>query len=201
LALKVSRSKVDTRRVTRPLAVATAAVALVAGGTASGLASAAASPHGPRVVLRAGAITEVPALETDVLAAINALRRSRGLAPLRASAPLATAAREHSMSMAERGVFEHSSPNGSPFWQRLAAGYGRHGDRLWRVGENMAWAAPGLHARSVLELWLTSPAHRENLFAPAWREIGLGAVHARAAPGVYQGFDVTILTVDFGVRR
>jgi uncharacterized protein YkwD len=201
LALKVSRSKADTRRVTRPLAVATAAVALVAGGSDSGSASAAASPHGPRVVLRAGAITEVPALETDVLAAINDLRRSRGLAPLRASGPLATAAREHSMSMAERGVFEHTSPNGSPFWKRVAARYRRHGDRLWRVGENMAWAAPELNAQRVLELWLTSAPHRENLLAPAWREIGLGAVHAPAAAGVYEGFEVTILTVDFGVRR
>lgn len=184
----------------RPLAVATAAVALVAGGSASGLASAGTS-HGPRVVLRAGAITEVPVLESDVLAAINDLRRSRGLAPLRASGPLTTAAREHSMSMAERGVFEHTSPNGSPFWKRVAARYRRHGDRLWRVGENMAWAAPELMTQRVLELWLASAPHRENLLAPAWREIGLGAVHAPAAPGVYEGFDVTILTVDFGVRR
>jgi uncharacterized protein YkwD len=200
LAVKVSRSRADTRSVIRPLAVATAAVALVAGGSASGLASAATS-HGPRAVVRAAAITEVPALETDVLAAINDLRRSQGLAPLRASGPLSSSAREHSMSMAERGVFEHTSPNGSPFWKRVAARYRRHGDRLWRVGENMAWAAPELNAQRVLELWLASPAHRENLFAPAWREIGLGAVHAPAAPGVYEGFDVTILTVDFGVRR
>ena len=150
--------------------------------------------------MRAGAITEVPALETDVLAAINDLRRSRGLEPLRASGPLTTAAREHSVSMAEHGVFEHTSPNGSPFWKRVAASYRRHGDRLWRVGENMAWAAPELNAQRVLELWLTSAPHRENLFAPGWREIGVGAVHAPAAPGVYEGLDVTILTVDFGVR-
>ncbi len=198
--MKVSRSKADTRSVIRPLAVAIAAVALVAGGSASGLASAATS-YGPRVVLHAGAITEVPALETDVLAEINDLRRSRGLALLRATGPLITAAREHSMSMAERGVFEHTSSNGSPFWKRVAARYRRHGDRLWRVGENIAWAAPELNAPRALELWLASPAHRENLFAPAWREIGLGAVHALAAPGVYEGSEVTILTVDFGVRR
>jgi uncharacterized protein YkwD len=48
---------------------------------------------------------------------------------------------------------------------------------------------------------LASPTHRENLLAPAWREIGLGAVHAIGAGGVYNGLDATILTADFGVRR
>jgi uncharacterized protein YkwD len=189
----------------RPLAVATAAVALVAGGASSGLASAATLPsgiaHAPRATLRAGGITEVPALEDRVLEAINELRQSRGLRPLRASSALATAAREHTVAMAERGFFEHASPNGSPFWKRLAARYRRRGGRLWRVGENMAWAAPALNARHALEMWLESPPHRENLFAPGWREIGLGAVHALGAPGVYEGFDVIIVTVDFGVRR
>ncbi len=189
----------------RPLAVATAAVAVAAGGSASGstaaATSAAAAAQAPRVSMRAGGITGMPALETDVLAAINTLRRSRGLLPLRASVPLATAAREHSLSLAERGVFDHASPNGSPFWKRLAAKYRQHGGRLWRVGENLAWAAPELNAQRALELWLKSPPHRENLFRPGWREIGLGAVHALAAPGVYGGSDVTILTADFGFRR
>jgi hypothetical protein len=36
---------------------------------------------------------------------------------------------------------------------------------------------------------------------PRWREIGVSAVHENAAPGVYKGLDVTIVTTDFGVRR
>jgi uncharacterized protein YkwD len=64
----------------------------------------------------------------------------------------------------------------------------------------MVWASPGLSADQALEMWLNSPPHRKNLLTPAWREIGLGAVRALAAPGVYQGRDVTILTADFGVR-
>jgi uncharacterized protein YkwD len=191
--------------VIRPLAVATAALALVAGGSASGLARAAtfgdAAAHARQASLRVGGITEVPALETGVLAAINDLRRNHGLAPLRASVQLASTARQHSLSMAQHGYFEHASLNGSPFWKRIAAKYRQHGGRIWRVGENMAWAAPGLNARLALQLWLKSPPHRENLFAPAWREIGLGAVHAPGAPGVYEGFNVTILTADFGARR
>ena len=30
---------------------------------------------------------------------------------------------------------------------------------------------------------------------------GVAAVHQAAAPGVYKGLDVTIVTTDFGVRR
>jgi uncharacterized protein YkwD len=49
-------------------------------------------------------------------------------------------------------------------------------------------------------MWLDSPPHRKILLTSAWREVGLGAVRALAAPGVYKGLDVTILTADFGVR-
>jgi uncharacterized protein YkwD len=50
-------------------------------------------------------------------------------------------------------------------------------------------------------MWLASPDHRANLMNPRWREIGVAAVYAADAPGVYQGLDVTIITTDFGVRR
>jgi uncharacterized protein YkwD len=102
--------------------------------------------------------------------------------------------------MAEKGVFEHTSLDGSPFFVRLESAYPSHGKRFWSVGENLAWAYPALSARQALALWLASPAHRENLLSPVWREIGLGAVHV-VAGGVYGGRNVTILTADFGVRR
>jgi uncharacterized protein YkwD len=143
----------------------------------------------------------MPTLETKVLDAINDLRRSQGLVPLRPSAALARAARQHSESMAENGFFDHTSVNGTPFWKRLGAKYPQQKSRLWRVGENMIWGAPALSAQRALDLWLKSPEHRAILLAPSWREIGLGAVHALAAPGVYVGSSVTILTADFGVRR
>ncbi len=143
----------------------------------------------------------MPTLETRVLDAINDLRRSLGLAPLRQSTALAEAARQHSESMAENGFFDHTSLNGVPFSQRLGAKYPQQRSRVWRVGENMVWATPALSARLALNLWLKSPEHRAILLAPSWREIGLGAVHALSAPGVYAGSTVTILTADFGVRR
>ena len=49
-------------------------------------------------------------------------------------------------------------------------------------------------------MWLESPGHRRVLLTPAWREIGLSAVHTASAPRVYDGLEVTIVTADFGVR-
>ncbi len=138
-------------------------------------------------------------LEMQVLAATNDLRRARGIVPLRLSPALAAAASQHSLSMAEHGYFEHTSLDGLPLSKRVEAAYPKKGSR-WTLGENLAWASPGMSARLALRLWLASPPHREILLSPAWREIGLGAVHALVG-GVYQGRDVTILTADFGVRR
>jgi uncharacterized protein YkwD len=68
------------------------------------------------------------------------------------------------------------------------------------VAENLIWSSPVLSADDAIKLWMDSPPHRKNLLTPGWREVGLGAVRALGAPGVYRGLDVTILTADFGVR-
>ena len=58
-----------------------------------------------------------------------------------------------------------------------------------------------MNAKRALRMWLNSPAHRRILMTPHWREIGISAVYAPAAPGVYGGRPVTIVTADFGVRN
>jgi uncharacterized protein YkwD len=140
-------------------------------------------------------------LERGVLAEVNALRRSRGLAPLRLSRQLSTAARTHSTAMARRGFFRHESADGSPFWQRVRRYYAAGGYGHWSVGENLLWSSPNVDARGALRMWLSSPPHRRTLLTREWREIGLSAVHVASAPGTYGGREVTILTADFGVRR
>jgi uncharacterized protein YkwD len=146
-------------------------------------------------------VRAVASLERGVLAEVNALRRRHGLAPLRLNASLSAAADGHSRSMALRGFFGHDSADGSPFWQRVKRHYGSKGFPYWSVGENLVWAAPELSARTAVQMWLSSPPHRKNLLTPRWREIGLSAVRAEAAPGVFDGLDVVIVTADFGVRR
>lgn len=145
--------------------------------------------------------TRVASLESSVLREINALRRTHGRAPLRLSANLSAAAAAHSRSMGTRGFFEHASADGTPFWRRIERHYGRRGFSHWSVGENLLWASPGLAPADAVKRWLASPPHRANLLDRRWREVGLGAVQVPAAPGTFEGLDVTILTADFGFRR
>jgi uncharacterized protein YkwD len=174
------------RRIAVGLGLAVLLTAVASGG-------GAATAHGAAAT---GPIVRVPSLEAQVLAAINALRSGRGLATLRPSGALAAGAQEHSISMAQNGYFAHTSAKDAPFWARAEAGR-----RFRSVGENIAWASPTLSASETVALWLSSPTHRAILLARGWRVIGLGAVHAQAAPGVFAGLDVTVLTADFAGRR
>jgi uncharacterized protein YkwD len=138
-------------------------------------------------------------LESKLLDEINVARQAHGLRALRPSPGLAAAAQEHSVEMVAKGFFDHTLDGGSPA-DRVGRYYSPAGFRVWRVGENLLWASPGVNARRAVRAWLQSPGHRANLLAPRWREIGIAAVRAESAPGYFQGREVTVLTVDFGAR-
>lgn len=139
-------------------------------------------------------------LETQVLDALNAIRRLHGLAPLRLAEPLSAAADSHSRTMGRFGFFSHDSRDGTDFSQRVKRFYGPGRNGSWSVGENLLWASPRIGAAAALRMWMGSPGHRKNILSPRWREIGLSAVTVARAPGVYGGRDVTIVTTDFGTR-
>jgi uncharacterized protein YkwD len=107
--------------------------------------------------------------ERRLLAAVNRERARRGRPPLAADPRLAAAAAAHSRAMAERGFFDHCDPDtGSLPWRRVEdAGY------LWRaVGENVAAGRgePG----EVLDQWLDSRGHRDNLLSRDFVAAGIG---------------------------
>jgi len=140
-------------------------------------------------------------LEAPVLRELNRVRAEHRLPLLRASRPLARAADFHALSMAGRGYFSHTSANGTTFDRRIARFYPVAGRSYWSVGENLLWSAPTITPRRAVELWMASPGHRRNILSPRYREIGISAVRASAAPGVFAGREVTILVTDFGTRR
>jgi uncharacterized protein YkwD len=176
-------------RVVRRLAAALLAAAAAAAVMVSGSMAATQQPT-----------VALSSLESGVVDGINALRAQNGLAPLSLSSELTAAARAHTTEMAADGYFEHESADGQAFWKRIAAFYPQ-GDRAsWSVGENLLYASPDIDAAGAVQAWIDSPEHLANMLDPHWRDIGVGAVHAVAAPGEYEGQDVTIVTVDFGVR-
>lgn len=160
----------------------------------SSVVQISSSAHG------AASSVRLKALERKVLRRLNAYRRTHGRAPVRMQKQLRRAALAHARAMGKRGFFTHESANGEAFDRRIKRYYGVRGFRSWSVGENLLWASGSLNAKRAISLWDGSPGHRRNMREGGWRQIGVAAVRVRSAPGVFQGFDVTIVVTDFGTR-
>ena len=80
--------------------------------------------------------------------------------------------------MVSQGYFEHTSPAGVTFIDRIAATGYTQGARSWVVGENLVWGTGPLStpASHWSPSWMNSPPHRENLLRARFREIGIAAV-------------------------
>jgi uncharacterized protein YkwD len=123
--------------------------------------------------------------QLSLLTAINSARAAAGVAPLRASSTLTSAASWQSRALARAGYLDHTSPDGSTLVDRLMRA-------RWRgmaAGEDLAVA--GAPADAVA-MWLQSPGHRENLLRPSFRTVGLGL-----ARGVWNGREAFYVTADF----
>lgn len=116
-------------------------------------------------------------MENSIACLINDERTSRGLRAVQPNGDLADAALSHSKEMVDESYFEHTSPAGLSFMDRIQrTGYMR-GVRSWMVGENLVWGTENLSTPdSLVTAWMNSPPHRENLLRARFREIGIAAV-------------------------
>lgn len=115
-------------------------------------------------------------LAGEALQRINAVRasgqscggRSMGpAAPLKWDPSLYTAAERHALDMARRNYFEHRSPEGSDVSERVSDT--RYN---WKsVGENLAGGDRSV--AEVVQSWLRSPQHCENLMDPKFRDVAV----------------------------
>jgi uncharacterized protein YkwD len=160
--------------VSRPRNLLTA-VALVATWALIAGSSASAADCGP-VTTQVTGLSQGQ-MESSIGCLINDERASYGLQPVTPNADLHRAALSHSNEMVDEGYFEHTSPAGLTFIDRIdATGYMR-GARSWVVGENLVWGTGPLSTpQSLVTSWMNSPPHRENLLRPTFREIGIAAV-------------------------
>jgi uncharacterized protein YkwD len=108
------------------------------------------------------------ALRMAVVCLINQQRTSRHLPPLRASLLLDRSAQSWTNAMISSDVFSH----GANFAGRIsAAGY------VWRsAGENIAtgFQTP----RSVVNAWMASTGHCQNILNPTYGNVGTGVSRA-----------------------
>jgi len=88
--------------------------------------------------------------------------------PVSWSDNLAMAAYLHSGDMALNNFFSHTGSDGSSPGQRIS----RQGYPWWTYGENIAVGYPTVS--SVIQGWLGSAGHCQNMMNPAFTEIGAG---------------------------
>jgi uncharacterized protein YkwD len=134
-------------------------------------------PNTPHCAAAAAWNVQWSGYENEVLRLSNEYRRTGatcGTTPyapapaLTMSPALRCAARLHSKDMIDRAYFSHTTPDGVTFSQRITqAGYS------WRTaGENIAsgYRTP----REVVDGWIKSPGHCQNLMKSAFTQIGIG---------------------------
>jgi uncharacterized protein YkwD len=105
--------------------------------------------------------------QEQVVSLTNAERQRAGCGPLTINASITAAAQGHASDMSNRDYFEHTTPEGVTFDQRIRnSGYSKPG------AENIAKGAST--ADQVVELWMNSPGHRANILNCDLNTIGVG---------------------------
>jgi uncharacterized protein YkwD len=102
--------------------------------------------------------------------------------------------------MLELGFFEHTSPDGTSFDDRIRRFYSDSGWRSWAVGETLLSSSGRLSAREIVATWVDSPPHRGVILSRLYREAGVGVYFAPSAVGQFSGEPALAVTADFGLR-
>ncbi|HEY4995269.1 MAG TPA: CAP domain-containing protein, partial [Aestuariivirga sp.] len=120
-----------------------------------------------------------PAVEQLLLAKLNELRASKGLARLAVEGAFTGAARAHAMDMAQRNYLGHNSATGLDFSGRMKALQGGV-MRYSTIGENAVMMYPphnvGQVADTLFHSWLNSPPHLHNMLRSDFTRVATGAV-------------------------
>jgi uncharacterized protein YkwD len=125
--------------------------------------------------------------EKLMLDSVNVERAKESLDPLSWCPALARSATAHSVDMSLNNYFEHESLDGREISNRAKA----QGYDYRTVGENIAVGQRDV--AEVMEGWMNSPGHRENILRPQFTHLGSGV-----ATGDYKGFQSIYWTQNFG---
>lgn len=117
----------------------------------------------------------------------NIKRVEKGLQPLEINKTLSQAAQLKAGDMFAFDYWSHESPSGREPWEFFhQAGYG------YRVaGENLA--RDFMEAEDVVDAWMESPTHKDNIVNPKYQDIGVAVVN-----GTLGGIKTTLVVQFFG---
>ena len=122
-----------------------------------------------------------------LLASTNAKRISLGLNPLKLNATLSQAAAAKAQDMFSHDYWAHNSPQGKTPWSFIV----NSGYKYTIAGENLAknFSTSG----GVVDAWMASPTHKDNIVKPGYQDIGFAIVN-----GVLNGEETTLVVQMFG---
>ncbi len=127
----------------------------------------------------------------------NQIRGNAGLPAIKDNGKLRKAAARHNDDMVADGFFDHTSPNGDTFVDRiLDAGYAKRNDG-WTIGENLAWGTGELSTpQAIMNAWMNSSGHKANILKKSYKEVGIAV---RLGVPTDAGVGTTV-TADFGAK-
>ena len=121
------------------------------------------------------------AFNAAVFAGVNQRRTSAGLAPLAVEPRLANSASSYAGLMIEQNWFAHVGPDGSTLVTRdEAAGF----PFTTQVGEVLAWGSNGWTAAEIVQAWMDSPAHHEQIMSAVYTRAGAGCYFSKSGGSV-----------------
>jgi uncharacterized protein YkwD len=123
------------------------------------------------------AIIDLREVEELIWRFTNDARRQHGLPPVSPEASLSRVSLAYSLDMLNRSFFSHTNPEGLTAAQRLQAFYPGPvygwGENIWE-GSTINAVSPVALARHIMDAWLYSPGHRQNILNPDYTHVGLG---------------------------
>lgn len=114
---------------------------------------------------------------------VNQVRTSHGLSALTENAQLDSSALAKANDMCTGNYFEHGN------WLQFVKNSGYSYEN---AGENLAYSTWNTTAENIVQGWVASPGHYENMMNPAWTEEGMAFV---VCPN-YQGQMNDVLVVN-----
>lgn len=125
----------------------------------------------------------------DLLELTNKKRAEEGLVSLVLNDQLTKAAQDKAQYMFEKNFWAHVAPDGTTPWYFIK----NSGYEYQYAGENLA---RGFSTSSdVVNAWMASPTHRENMLSPNYNDIGFAV-----AAGSLTGSDTILVVEEFGSR-
>lgn len=126
----------------------------------------------------------------DLLSSTNQERQEEGIPPLVISEELSKAAKAKARDMFTKNYWAHNAPDGTTPWVFIQkVGY----DYVY-AGENLA--KDFNDSQGVVNGWMASPSHRENMLSHRYNEVGFAVVN-----GKLNGEETTLIVEMLGRRQ